>query len=68
MHRMGRGGSKMREFEDFEASLKPLWPAVLRLQQATPENLSEAGWREMSEVFRGIVAWRRELPSSATRR
>ena len=54
MHRMGRGGSKMREFEDFEASLKPLWPAVLRLQQATPENLDEAGWRELSVVFRGI--------------
>ncbi len=54
MHRMGRGGSKMCEFEDFKASLKPLWPAVLRLQQATPENLDEAGWREMSEVFRGI--------------
>ena len=54
MHRMGRGGSKMREFEDFEASLKPLWPAVLRLQQAMPENLGEAGWRELSEVFCGI--------------
>jgi hypothetical protein len=54
MHRMGRGGSKMREFEDFEASLKPLWPAVLRLQQAAPENLGESGWRELSEVFCGI--------------
>lgn len=54
MHRMGRGGSKMREFEDFKASLKPLWPTVLRLQQATPESLGEAGWREMREVFRGI--------------
>ncbi|GFO83396.1 MAG: hypothetical protein A49_30230 [Methyloceanibacter sp.] len=54
MHRMGRRGSKMREFEDFEASLKPLWSTVLSLQQATPESLSEAGWREVSEVFRGI--------------
>jgi len=54
MHRMGRGGSKMREFEDFEASLKPLWPVVLRLQQATPENLGDAGWRELSKVFCGI--------------
>ena len=54
MHRMGRRGSKMREFEDFKDSLKPVWPAVLRLQQATPENIDEAGWREMGEVFRGI--------------
>jgi hypothetical protein len=54
MHRMGRGGSKMLDFEKFEASLKPLWPAVLRLQQATPDNLDEAGWRELREVFRGI--------------
>jgi hypothetical protein len=54
MHRMGRGGSKMREFETFRASLEPLWPAVLRLQRAAPEGLGEAGWREMGEVFRGI--------------
>lgn len=54
MHRMGRRGSKMREFDDFKASLDSLWPAVLRLQQATPEHLGEAGWREMSEIFRGI--------------
>jgi hypothetical protein len=54
MHRMGRGGSKMREFEDFKASLKPLWPVVLRLQQAMPESLDEAGWRELREVFCGI--------------
>jgi hypothetical protein len=54
MDRMGRGGSKMREFEDFETSLKPLWPGVLRLQQATPENLGESGWRDLREVFCGI--------------
>lgn len=54
MHRMGRGGSKMLEFEQFESSLKPLWPAVLRLQQATPENLGESSWRELREVFHGL--------------
>jgi hypothetical protein len=54
MHRMGRGGSKMREFEDFKASLKPLWPVLLRLQQVMPENLDEAGWQEIREVFCGI--------------
>jgi hypothetical protein len=55
MHRMGRGGSKMREFEDFKASLKPLWPVVLRLQQAMPESLDEATWREIRELFCGIL-------------
>jgi hypothetical protein len=54
MHRMGRGGSKMREFEDFQTSLKPLWPAVLSLQQAAPDDLGERGWRNLGEVFRGI--------------
>jgi hypothetical protein len=54
MHRMGRGGSKMREFEDFKSSLKPLWPIVLRLQEATLENLDEAGWQGMREVFCGV--------------
>lgn len=54
MHRMGRGGPKMREFEVFKSSLKPLWPVVLRLQQAMPENLDETDWREIREVFCGI--------------
>lgn len=54
MHRMGPRGSKTLEFETFKASLKPLWPTVLRLQQAKPEDLDESGWREMSRVFDGI--------------
>jgi hypothetical protein len=54
MHRMGRGGSKMREFEDFQASLKPLWPTVLSLQQATPDELGAGGWQDLGRVFRGI--------------
>lgn len=54
MHRMGRGGSKMTEFERFQDSLEPLWPAVLSLQQAAPENLDESGWQDLSKIFRGI--------------
>ncbi len=54
MHRMGSGGSKMREFELFEASLKPLWPVVLSLQQASPDSLDENGWRDLGKVFREI--------------
>jgi len=44
----------MGEFETFKASLKPHWPAILELQNTTPENLSEGDWREMSYLFRGI--------------
>jgi hypothetical protein len=54
MHRMGRGGSKMREFEEFWASLEPLWPTILRLQKATPESLGEGDWSDLSKIFRGI--------------
>lgn len=54
MHRMGRGGSKMCEFEQFKASLEPLWPTIVKLQRATPEDLDEVGWEQMGTVFRGI--------------
>ena len=55
MHRMGRGGSKMREFDDFQASLKPLWATVLTLQKASPDSLNqEDGWRDLRNIFIGI--------------
>src|SRR5437588_12999364 len=47
MHRMGRGGSKMRQFEEFEASLKPHWPTVLSLQRVVPGQLDETGWEDL---------------------
>jgi hypothetical protein len=54
MHRMGRGGSKMVEFEEFHASLKPLWATLLRLQRIVPDDLDGGGWQELSRVFCGI--------------
>ncbi len=54
MHRMGRGGSKMREFDDFHGSLKLLWPLILNLQQQTPDDLGESGWEELEKVFREL--------------
>lgn len=54
MHRMGRGGSKMCEFAAFRTSLESLWPTVLSLQQASPADLDQRGWRDLSEIFRGI--------------
>lgn len=54
MHRMGPGGSKMREFEEFRASLQVVWPAALRLQDKTPGNLNESDWPDLKTVFCGI--------------
>jgi hypothetical protein len=51
MHRMGPRGSKMREFEDLLESLRSLWPIVLNLQQASPENLDRSGWDDLRKVF-----------------
>src|SRR5262245_6669351 len=41
MHRMGSGGSKMREFDTFATTLKSVWPRVLKLQDRLPQQLSE---------------------------
>lgn len=44
----------MREFEDFRASLEPLWPTVRHLQQVTPTDLDQGGWRDLRDIFCGI--------------
>lgn len=54
MHRMGRGGSKMREFADFRASLANVWDLVTDLRRATPDSLDETGWRDLRRAFVGI--------------
>lgn len=54
MHRMGPGGSKMREFGEFHSSLKRIWPVALQLQEATPSNISESDWSNLRTVFCGI--------------
>ncbi len=54
MHRMGKGGSKMREFEDFQTSPIAVWPNALVLQTRTPTALSAADWSLVKEVFCGV--------------
>lgn len=54
MHRMGPGGSKMREYTEFKASLEKLWTLVSVLRQAVPESLDESGWRDLRTIFVGI--------------
>jgi hypothetical protein len=54
MHRMGRGGSKMCEFECFESSLKSVWSEIKTLQQAKLVELDEHSWKAIERVFRKI--------------
>jgi len=58
MHRMGRGGSKMRDFEEFRSSLRGIWPAAMLLQQRTPSSLSGCDWEKLKTIFRGIKCMR----------
>lgn len=60
MHRMGPGGSKMREFDDFAASLGAVWPLVMRLQGTPPHDLGSHHWDDLATVFAGIKAMESE--------
>jgi len=54
MHRMGSGGSKMREFGDFHSSLNAVWPLAIQLQGKTPGELTESDWEGLKNLFCGI--------------
>lgn len=56
MHRMGRGGSKMREFGEFSASVTAVWPLILKLQTGHPGDLTDHQWADLAAVFFGIRA------------
>jgi hypothetical protein len=60
MHRMGPGGSKMREFEEFAASLTAVWPLVLRLQGTLPHELTDGHWDDLAALFFGIKSMKSE--------
>ncbi len=54
MHRMGSGGSKMRDFDEFSHSLRLVWPEALQLQNKDPSSLSESDWESLKVIFCGI--------------
>jgi len=54
MHRMGPGGSKMREFDEFNDSLRLIWPIVLQLREKVPACLNESDWDSLKKIFCGI--------------
>lgn len=51
MHRMGSGGSKMREFEDFQSSMHKVWPLAAGLQDKQPGKLTEDEWSQLRTMF-----------------
>lgn len=54
MHRMGKGGSKMRDFKEFQTSLKSIWSPALKLQNRTPGKLDERDWGALENIFKKI--------------
>jgi hypothetical protein len=51
MHRMGPGGSKMRDFAPFSESLASVWPTIVHLQGVTPEAMDADEWSALKDVF-----------------
>jgi hypothetical protein len=54
MHRMGKGGSKMRDFACFKDSLQGIWPLIVRLRNKLPTQLDDAGWCDLENIFKAI--------------
>jgi hypothetical protein len=54
MHRMGPGGSKMRAFEAFRASVEPLAGKILKAQSFAPNAMDEDAWATLKQIFSGL--------------
>jgi hypothetical protein len=54
MHRMGPGGSKMREFGEFRDSLAKVWPLAQELKSHGPEDLQKEGFASLEKIFTGV--------------
>lgn len=51
MHRMGPGGSKMRAFDEFRASVEPLEEKIIKAQGFAPLTMNEDSWSTLEEIF-----------------
>jgi hypothetical protein len=54
MHRMGKGGSKMQNFDVFCKSVAPLRHKIARAQEFTLLAMTDYDWDTVREVFCGI--------------
>jgi hypothetical protein len=51
MHRMGKGGSKMKSLEEFAGSILPLVPQIQQARAFTPANMREEDWQLLRSIF-----------------
>jgi len=54
MHRMGKGGSKMQNFDVFFESVVPLRERIAQAQEFTLSAMTDPDWDTIREVFCGI--------------
>ena len=54
MHRLGKGGAKMTDFDTFKTSLKAIKSDVKRLRNKRLENLKEKEFMLLEKVFKSI--------------
>ena len=54
MHRMGKGGSKMLPFDDFQRSMVSLKDRISEAAKIKPSEMTENDWSNIEAVFRGI--------------
>lgn len=51
MHRMGKGGAKMGNFDDFYRSVEMVWPEIEVLRSKRVGTMQDADWKTLREVF-----------------
>lgn len=56
MHRMGQGGAKMADFDEYANSLKSVWPVAQELRHFESNSLGDAEWNALKETFKSIRA------------
>ena len=54
MNRLGKGGSKMKDFDTFSTSIQRLRNYILKAQTFNISNLDEERWSILEIIFRGI--------------
>jgi len=54
MHRMGKGGSKMRSFEEFYQSIQPIKNEIIRAQNFDLKMMNEENWSIIEKIFKSI--------------
>jgi len=54
MHRMGRGGSKMLPFDEFQTSMMPLQDRIREAARLQPPDMTDEDWANIEAIFKGI--------------